>query len=223
MMKLSFKSIGISGALLAIFAIAGTTLVTFTHQQTKDQIAANERQALLDKLAVLVPPATIDNNMLEDQVQVHRADLLGAQSTTVYRARKEGKPVAVVLNPVVPDGYAGPINLLVAVNHDGSLGGVRVISHKETPGLGDKVEETRSDWVLSFNGKSLTDPTEDKWGVRRDGGYFDQFTGATITPRSIVKAVKKTLVYVREQGDRLYESKAERKVSKAPKAEGETK
>ncbi len=213
-MKGSLKAIAISGGVLAIFAILGTALVAFTHHQTKDQIAANERQALLDKLAVLVPPAAIDNNMLEDRIEVHKAELLGAPTTTVYRARLKGQPVAVVLNSVVPDGYAGPINLLVAVNRDGTLGGVRVISHKETPGLGDRVEETRSDWVLSFNGKSLSDPSEENWKVKRDGGYFDQFTGATITPRSIVKAVKNTLIYVREQGDRLYNQKAQPKAEK---------
>jgi electron transport complex protein RnfG len=105
---------------------------------------------------------------------------------------------------VVPDGYSGPIKLLVAVNYDGTLGGVRVISHKETPGLGDKIEESRSDWVLGFNGKSLTDPLLEKWKVKRDGGIFDQFTGATITPRSIVSAVKHTLLYERDHRDALY-------------------
>ncbi|MBF0256289.1 MAG: RnfABCDGE type electron transport complex subunit G, partial [Gammaproteobacteria bacterium] len=137
-------------------------------------------------------------------IEVHRADLLGANLTQVYRARLRGEPVAVVLGPVVTEGYSGTINLLVAVNRDGSLAGVRVISHKETPGLGDKMEEEKSDWVLGFNGKSLSHPAEALWKVKRDGGVFDQFTGATITPRAVVKAVKQTLSYVQEQGDRLY-------------------
>ncbi|NCC28094.1 MAG: RnfABCDGE type electron transport complex subunit G, partial [Gammaproteobacteria bacterium] len=109
------------------------------------------------------------------------------------------------LDPVVPDGYAGPIQLLVSVLRDGSVGGVRVLFHHETPGLGDKIEERKSDWVLSFDGKSLSNPTPERWAVKRDGGEFDQFTGATITPRAIVHAVKNTLIYVQQQGDALFE------------------
>lgn len=116
--------------------------------------------------------------------------------------------MATVLTSVVPNGYSGPIKLLVAVRYDGTLGGVRIISHKETPGLGDKVEENRSDWVYSFNDKSLGDPPLEKWGVKRDGGYFDQFTGATITPRTIVNTVKNTLLYVRDNKDALYDRQA---------------
>lgn len=198
------KSVGLAGATLALFAILGTGLVAFTHQQTKELIAINERLALLRKLEVLVPPELVDNDMAADSLVVHRADLLGDNNTTVYRARREGQPVAAVFTTVVPDGYAGPINLLVAVAADGTLMGVRVISHKETPGLGDKIEEEKGDWIHGFKGKSLADPVEEKWKVKRDGGVFDQFTGATITPRSVIQAVKNTLIYARDQGDRLY-------------------
>ncbi len=200
----NLKSVAIAGLLLALFAIAGTGLVSFTHMQTKDRIAENERQALLRKLNALVPPESVDNDMINDSIKVHRADMLGTETTTIYRGRMRGRPVAAVLTPVVPDGYSGPINLLVAVNVDGTLAGVRVISHKETPGLGDKIEEEKSDWIYSFNGKSLGNPPEGKWKVKRDGGEFDQFTGATITPRSIVKAVKNCLAYVKSQGERIY-------------------
>jgi electron transport complex protein RnfG len=143
--------------------------------------------------------------MVADSIQVESAELLGSEKTTVYRGRKMAQPVATILTPVVPNGYSGPIKLLVAVRYDGTLGGVRVISHKETPGLGDKIEETRSDWIYGFTDKSLQNPHLEKWGVKRDGGYFDQFTGATITPRSIVTAVKKTLLYVRDHKDALYD------------------
>jgi Na+-translocating ferredoxin:NAD+ oxidoreductase subunit G len=201
---IDLKSISMSGVLLALFAVVGTGLVAFTHLQTKERIAENVRQSLLHKLEGLVPANSVDNDMVEDNIEVHRADLLGSQTTTIYRGRLQGRPVAAILTAVVPDGYGGPMNLLVAVRGDGSLAGVRVISHKETPGLGDRVEEEKSDWIHSFTGKSLSDPAENQWQVKRDGGYFDQFTGATITPRSVVKAVKNTLLYVREQGDRIY-------------------
>jgi electron transport complex protein RnfG len=197
-------SILISGLVLAAFAVVGVTLVAVTHAATAGRIAANDRMTMLKKLEAIVPAGSIGNDPIADRIEVQSQDLLGSASTNVYRVRKEGEPVAVVLNPVVPDGYAGPIKLLVAVMRDGSLGGVRVVSHHETPGLGDKIEEQRSDWVLGFAGKSLGDPSEVQWKVRRDGGVFDQFTGATITPRSVVKAVANTLRFVQTQGEQLY-------------------
>jgi electron transport complex protein RnfG len=194
----------IAGTLLAMFGVAGSGLVAFTHDQTRERIAANERQALLDRLHELVPEDAVDNDMVSDTITVSDPGRLGSPATTVYRGRKEGEPVALVLNPVVPNGYAGPIKLLVAVRRDGTLGGVRVISHKETPGLGDKIETDRSDWVFGFDGKSLGDPPAEKWKVKKDGGVFDQFTGATITPRAIVKTVEKTLEYVHDHQPELY-------------------
>jgi Na+-translocating ferredoxin:NAD+ oxidoreductase subunit G len=202
------KSIILAAAVLALFAIAGTSLVAFTHSATKARIEANEREALLRSLHALVPPQSIDNDIATDTLEVSDAELLGTPPTTVYRGRKLGIPVAAVLTTTVPNGYSGPIKLLVAVRYDGTLGGVRVISHKETPGLGDKVEESRSDWIYSFTGKSLGNPPLEKWKVKRDGGIFDQFTGATITPRSIVAAVRRTLQYVKAHRDALYDRPA---------------
>jgi electron transport complex protein RnfG len=198
----------VAGGILGIFAIAGTSLVAFTHSATAERIAANERETLLRTLHALVPPESIDNDMALDILEVSDQEQLGSAATTVYRGRKLGQPVAAVLTTIVPNGYSGPIKLLVAVRYDGSLGGVRVLAHKETPGLGDKVEEGRSDWIYSFNGKSIGNPTLEKWKVKRDGGVFDQFTGATITPRSIVAAVKKTLLYVQANKDALYDKEA---------------
>jgi electron transport complex protein RnfG len=198
------QSIAIAGLILTLFAIAGSGLVAFTYQQTADRIAQNERDALLQQLHALIPAERIDNDILTDTVTIHAQDSMGAPDTLVYLARKGGRPVAAVFTPTVPDGYSGPIKLLVAINVDGTLGGVRVVSHKETPGLGDQVEERKSDWIYSFNGKSLQNPDLAHWKVKRDGGYFDQFTGATITPRSIVKAVKNTLLWFRDHGRELF-------------------
>jgi electron transport complex protein RnfG len=206
--------ITVAALILGGFAILGTALVAFTHEATKQRIEDNEKQAMLNSLHALVPPETVDNDMLHDNLRVSDPERLGAAQTTVYRGRRLDQPVAVVLNPVVPDGYSGPIKLLVAVRYDGRLGGVRVISHKETPGLGDKIETSRSDWILGFQDKSLGNPRLEDWKVKRDGGVFDQFTGATITPRAIVEAVKNTLLYVREHRDALYQ----RKTSSDPEA-----
>lgn len=198
----------IAGSILAMFAVAGSTLVAFTHEFTKDRIAANERETLLRSLRAMVPSDTVDNDMTTDSLIISDQEMLGSPQTTVYRGRLMGQPVATVLTSVVPGGYSGPIKLLVAVRYNGTLGGVRVISHKETPGLGDKIEESRADWIYSFDNKSLNNPKLKDWKVKRDGGVFDQFTGATITPRSIVEAVKKTLLYVKDHRDALYDKKA---------------
>jgi len=194
----------VAALLLALFGVAGSGLVAFTHEQTKERIAQNERLALLRSLQALVPAESIDNDMVTDLIRIRVPELLGDAETTVYRGRKDGQPVALILDPVARDGYSGPIHLLVAVRRDGRLGGVRVISHKETPGLGDRIEEQKSDWILGFTGRSLNDPLSARWKVKKDGGAFDQFTGATITPRAIVKAVRQTLEYVQAQGERLY-------------------
>ncbi len=196
--------VSVAGILLALFATAGTALVAVTNDLTADKIAANEREALLQSLVALVPANSIDNDIVTDTQIARQKDLLGSEETLVYLGRKQGKPVAAVFSSVVPNGYSGPIKLLVAVRTDGTLGGVRVVSHKETPGLGDKVEENRSDWIYSFNGKSLANPEYTRWKVKKDGGDFDQFTGATITPRAIVNAVKNTLMYFDRHGESLF-------------------
>lgn len=193
------------GMMLSIFAIVATTLVAFTEQQTRPQIKENERQALLDAINTLIPHDQYNNAILTDTLQLPATDMLGqTEQTIVYRARKDNSPVAVVFSVIAPDGYTGSINMLVGIHSDGSLAGVRVIDHKETPGLGDKIDAKRSDWILQFKGLSLENPTAAKWKVKKDGGEFDQFTGATITPRAVVKAVKKALQFFAEHHEELF-------------------
>ncbi len=203
------RPILVAGLVLGAFAVVGVGLVALTHELTVERIAANQRLALLATLQRLVPPERADNDILGDQIRVQDRDLLGSDTNTVYRARHGSDPVALILDPVVPNGYAGPMRLLVSVLPDGRLQGVRVVSHHETPGLGDLIEEQRSDWIHGFDGKSLTDPPLDKWGVKRDGGVFDQFTGATITPRSLVRAVMNCLLFVQRRGEALYQTPPE--------------
>jgi len=196
----------ISAIVLALFAIAGTFFVTYTYDNTIDRINENKRHELLKAFHVLISSETHDNDIFNDIIQIQNKSLLGSKKpVTVYRARKENKPVAVIISSIAPDGYNGNIELLVAINYDGDLAGVRVVGHKETPGLGDAIEESRSDWITKFAQKSLTNPDKKGWAVKRDGGEFDQFTGATITPRAIVKAVYNTLRYYKEHRDTLYE------------------
>ena len=157
-MVMKIRQIAIAAFILGAFAVLGVGLVSATYEGTKERIAENERLALLRKLQAIVPAESVDNDMVTDVIEVSHPELLGAKQTSVHRGRMGGKPVAAVLTPVVPDGYSGPIKLLVAVRSDGSLSGVRVVSHKETPGLGDKVEEERSDWIHDFVDKSLGNP-----------------------------------------------------------------
>lgn len=198
------RRMGAAAGLLAAFAIAGALLVAFTWQATAGRIAANERAFLLRSLEDVLPEGGYDNALSEDVIEVADPELLGTdEPVPVYRARRGGEAVAVVMNPVAPDGYSGPIRLLVGILADGTVTGVRVVAHRETPGLGDKVEVERSDWILDFEGTRIGAPPEDQWAVRRDGGTFDQFTGATITPRAVVRAVKNALIYFHAHRPRL--------------------
>jgi electron transport complex protein RnfG len=202
---MNYRQSLITAAILLLFALIGTAMVAYTYDSTREQIAANERATLLRKLHRLIPPESHNNALLQDTLQVQNLTLLGtADPVTVYRARMQGEPVAVVIAAVAPDGYSGTIRLLVGINVDGSLGGVRVVAHRETPGLGDAIEEERSGWILGFTGKSLQNPPLQKWAVKKDGGAFDQLTGATITPRAVVKAVRQALLYYRDHKDALF-------------------
>lgn len=199
------------GLLLGLFAIVGTGIVAVTETLTREQITANERAALQQAIEAVLPATAYNNPILEDTIQVTDPALLGTEEPVqAYRARRDGRPVAVILTPVAPEGYNGAIKLLVGIRYDGNLAGVRVLSHKETPGLGDEIEVEKSEWILDFTGRSLGNPTESKWQVRRDGGVFDQFTGATITPRAIVKAVRNTLKYFETYRNTLLAPKEER-------------
>lgn len=199
----------ITAVVLSIFALVGTGLVAFTFNKTENRIAVNAREALAHKLNAMVPPSIHDNDMATDIITVTSKELLGsAKPVTVYRARQGDNPVAVIFSPVAPDGYNGNIKLLVAIDYKGNILGVRVVSHRETPGLGDPVEIERSNWIEGFTGRTLSNPGDLGWHVRRDGGEFDQFTGATITPRAVVKAVYNSLQYFESHRDELFASSA---------------
>ena len=197
-----------SGLLLGLFGVIGAGLVGLSYESTAERIARNEREALLQQLQVMVPAQQIDNDMRNDVIDVSAPADLGAARTRVYRARHAGAPVAAVLSPVVTQGYSGSIQLIVAIRYDGSLAGVRALTHHETPGLGDKIEIERTDWIRSFDGKSLSDPAPSGWKVKRDGGVFDQFTGATVTPRAVVRGVKGALEYFNEHAEQLFAAPA---------------
>lgn len=203
------RSMGRAAGVLAGFAVLGAVLVAVTWESTEERIARNEQEFLLRSLADVLPAGEYDNAVHEDFITVRDPELLGTDApVTVYRARHGDRPVAAVLTPTAPAGYSGAIRLLVGVRADGRLSGVRVVSHRETPGLGDKIEAERSDWILEFAGMSLGDPPRERWAVQRDGGRFDQFTGATITPRAVVSAVRDALIYFGQHREALFAAPA---------------
>jgi len=205
-----------SAAALGLVAIAGTSLLTGVDYLTADRIAAQERRVILEQLGQLIPQH-YDNQLLDDHFTFRAESYFpNGQEVIAYRARLQGEPQAVVLKFNAVNGYNGNITLLAGINSDGSLRGVRIISHKETPGLGDAIETEKSDWALSFSGKSLSNPEPDKWAVKRDGGKFDQFTGATITPRAVVDAVRLALEYFKANHEYLFDTAAESVKSTSP-------
>lgn len=169
---------------VGLFSLMIVGMVSLVFHATKDKIADNERQALLDNLQTVLHRDSYDNDLSNDVIQL--------QTYTIYRARKSGIPVAAILISTTTHGYNGDIRLLIGISIAGKITGVRVLKHQETPGLGDKIEIKKSAWISSFEHKSLSDMSTRQWAVKRDGGNFDQFTGATITPRAIINEVKKT-------------------------------
>lgn len=186
----------LSLALFAMFTVGLISLTyVFTENRIADQVRAYEARALME----ILPPGTHDNVLLDTKVALKPSIQLGTQrEREAYVALDKGEPVAVIMPVIAPDGYNGRIEMLVGINRDGTIAGVRAITHKETPGLGDKINTNVSHWILGFNGKSLNNPSPSEWAVRKDGGDFDQFTGATITPRAVVAAVYRALEYFRE-------------------------
>jgi len=195
----------INAIVLGLFALTGTVILSYTDIITKPIILAEQRHFILRSLNIIIPENQRDNDIFNDVIYVTEPNLLGSTKPVgIYRARMKSKPVAVIINSIAPDGYNGKISLLVAINYNGELGGVRVSKHIETPGLGDGIDIRKSDWINQFTGKSLKNTSKQQWAVKKDGGQFDEFTGATITPRAVVKAVQNTLLYFRDNRDSLF-------------------
>lgn len=184
------QTIGYQSGLLALFALLASALLGMADYSTRDVINLRLEEDLQASLAEVVPTSLYDNNLLQDRIIINSGqDRIGNEETLVYLARNDDQVEAVSFRLTAPDGYSGAIHLIMGVDKNGSILGVRVISHAETPGLGDKIEVTKSKWILNFQGRSLQNLSVAQWAVKKDGGEFDQFSGATITPRAIVKSV----------------------------------
>ena len=198
------RSVLRNSLILGVFAIFTVGVIAFIQQATSERIALEQQRMQMRALNEIVPDEQHDNDLLEDSFSIADQALLQLPApASAWRARQQGVVTAVILPAVTLDGYSGRIDLLVGIRANGELAGVRVVKHRETPGLGDKLEVAKSDWIFSFDGKSLEMPAPAGWAVRKDGGDFDQFVGATITPRAVVQAVRNALLYFQENRDEL--------------------
>jgi electron transport complex protein RnfG len=199
-----------SSVLLGIIALLGTVLLAGVNELTHERIIEQEKRRVLQQLNEIVPTALYNNDLLADKIEINEQDFFRhSAAVTVYRARMNDQPVAVMMIVTAPDGYNGDIRVLVGIAADGTVFGVRVISHRETPGLGDPIAFEKSDWVLGFKNTSLRNPESDGWAVKKDGGQFDQFTGATISPRAVVKVVHRALVFFEANRQMLFDTPTE--------------
>ena len=198
-----------AGLLLGIIALLGVSLLALVNDLTRERIIEQEERRVLRQLNEIVPQALYDNALHEDVMSV-TDPVFFRHSTpvTVFRARKGEQAIAAIMRVTAPDGYNGDIRLLVGIDAGGTILGVRVVSHRETPGLGDPIETRKSDWVLGFADSSLQNPDARGWTVKKDGGHFDQFTGATISPRAVVRAVHTALIYFQANRQQLFDTPA---------------
>jgi len=197
--KLEFQT-----GVLAGFALIASVLLGVTNCSTEGTIQRRLDEDLKKSLEEVVPAALYDNDMLQDTLTIPSAEYnIGTNETTVYIAKKSGQVSAVCFKFTAPDGYSGAINMIMGIDRDGNILGVRVLSHKETPGLGDKIEVAKSNWILNFVGRSLDNLVPAKWAVKKDGGEFDQFAGATITPRKSVQAIYRGLQLFKAHQEQL--------------------
>lgn len=199
-----FSSITKNSVLLGGFALATTALLAITAEITKDRIAIAEREAKEKALFDILPRSQHDNDILSDTIPIPESAWAGLglkSGGEIHVARHADETLAVIIPAVAPDGYSGDIRLIVGINADGSIAGVRVLDHHETPGLGDKIELKKTPWVLGFNNTTLSTT---HWKVKKDGGDFDQFAGATITPRAVVNQVRRVLEFADAHHDELF-------------------
>ena len=207
MFKDSFKKVSITASAMIIFSLVASAALSIFYFLTKTPIEESDARAKRMFLNQVVPSNLYDNNLVKDTISVEPNPLIGnKKNIDIYRAKKNNQVIAVIIETIAPDGYSGEIKTLVGVDQKDKILGVRVITHKETPGLGDYIEVDKSHWIKNFNLKSLDEMGEKEWAVKKDGGDFDYVSGATITSRAVIKSTYKSLLYVKENKKRLFAS-----------------
>ena len=198
-----------SGVTLAAIGAVCAALVAITYSLTSERIAANEQAWLEKSLEPALAGLTFEGSVSESMLVIRTPhDLPGPDDVIIYRVYADEHPVAALFAVTARDGYAGAIRVLIGIEYDGTITGIRILEHRETPGLGDKIVSSRSDWVYQFDGRSLADPGLEGWAIKRDGGEFDQLTGASVTPRAVIKVTKDTLIYFDAHRDEIFSASA---------------
>lgn len=193
-----------NGLILGAFGLIATALVALVHALTSERIIQQEQQQLIASVNALIPASSHDNDLYDSCIQVLSPQYLGSREPQrAYRAFLNGQPTAIAMETIAPDGYNGNIKLVVGIWIQGRIAGVNVISHNETPGLGDRIERRKSNWLSQFDNTTLNGEKDSRWAVTKDGGQFDGFTGATITPRAVVKAVKNAVIFYQRNKQQL--------------------
>ncbi len=205
MFKDHLKKISSTAAAMIIFSLLASTALSISYFVTKTPIEVSDARAKRIFLNQVIPSNLYDNNLVKDTISVEPNPLIGnKKNIDIYRAKKNNQVIAVIIETIAPDGYSGEIKTLVGIDQEDKILGVRVITHKETPGLGDYIEIEKSQWIKNFDLKSLDKMTEKEWAVKKDGGDFDYVSGATITPRAVIKSTYKSLLYAKENKKRLF-------------------
>jgi electron transport complex protein RnfG len=205
MFKDHLKKISSTAAAMIIFSLLASTALSISYFVTKTPIEESDARAKRIFLNQVIPSNLYDNNLVKDTISVEPNPLIGnKKNIDIYRAKKNNQVIAVIIETIAPDGYSGEIKTLVGIDQEDKILGVRVITHKETPGLGDYIEIEKSQWIKNFDLRSLDKMTEKEWAVKKDGGDFDYVSGATITPRAVIKSTYKSLLYAKENKKRLF-------------------
>jgi len=205
MFKDHLKKISSTAAAMIIFSLLASTALSISYFVTKTPIEESDARAKRIFLNQVIPSNLYDNNLVKDTISVEPNPLIGnKKNIDIYRAKKNNQVIAVIIETIAPDGYSGEIKTLVGIDQEDKILGVRVITHKETPGLGDYIEIEKSQWIKNFDLKSSDKMTEKEWAVKKDGGDFDYVSGATITPRAVIKSTYKSLLYAKENKKRLF-------------------
>ncbi len=205
MFKDHLKKISSTAAAMIIFSLLASTALSISYFVTKTPIEESDARAKRIFLNQVIPSNLYDNNLVKDTISVEPNLLIGnKKNIDIYRAKKNNQVIAVIIETIAPDGYSGEIKTLVGIDQEDKILGVRVITHKETPGLGDYIEIEKSQWIKNFDLRSLDKMTEKEWAVKKDGGDFDYVSGATITPRAVIKSTYKSLIYAKENKKRLF-------------------
>lgn len=189
--------------LLAAAGLVASLLLGFADLSTRGPIAQRQEEDMLATLEQVLPKDLYDNDLLHTVKNIDDDADRGLGTVPVYVASKAGEVSAIAFRLSAQGGYSGPIDLVMGIDRKGAILGVRVVAHAETPGLGDKIEKAKSDWILAFTGRSLDNTTPERWKVKKDGGDFDQFAGATITPRAVVRGVQSGLAFFQRHRDAL--------------------